>query len=114
MLNNMLARTPGERVDLVRRFELEADCYAGVWIHASAAWANSSRFRAELTAVLSSIGDENVLRTRARRRRMRRGGVHGTSAQRRRWFMRGAESGDWRACDTFSAARALAVTRPEI
>jgi hypothetical protein len=104
LLNHVLARAPANRADLMRRFELEADCYAGVWIHSSAAWANSSRFRAELAEVLNSIGDENVL-GRAPGAAASFAGVHGTSAQRRRWFARGAESGDWRACDTFSAVR---------
>ena len=29
--------------------------------------------------------------------------THGTSAQRMRWFKRGFETGQVRACDTFSA-----------
>jgi hypothetical protein len=104
LLNHVLARAPANRVDLMRRFELEADCYAGVWIHSSSAWANSRRFRAELFEVLNSIGDEAVL-GRAPDASTPFAGVHGTSAQRRHWFTRGAESGDWRACDTFAAAR---------
>ncbi|MBL8481177.1 MAG: neutral zinc metallopeptidase, partial [Rhodocyclaceae bacterium] len=31
--------------------------------------------------------------------------THGTSAQRVRWFKRGMDSGDLRACDTFQAAQ---------
>ena len=33
------ALAPSRRVELMRRFELEADCYAGVWMHASDAWS---------------------------------------------------------------------------
>jgi hypothetical protein len=88
----------------MRRFELEADCYAGVWIHSSDAWANSSRFRAALVEVLDSIGDEAMLRA-APNSPTSFAGVHGTSAQRRHWFTRGVESGDWRVCNAFSAAR---------
>jgi uncharacterized protein len=104
LLNSVLALEPANRVDLMRRFELEADCYAGVWIHSSDAWANSSRFRAELTEVLNNIGDDNVL-GHHRDASASFAGVHGTSAQRRRWFTRGAKSGDWHVCDAFSAAR---------
>jgi predicted metalloprotease len=35
--------------------------------------------------------------------------THGTSAQRRRWFRRGFETGDARQCDTFSTASPRAL-----
>ena len=60
LLNHLLAHAPAQPPRLVRRFELEADCYAGVWIHSSEAWASSDRFRAQLYEVLRSIGDENM------------------------------------------------------
>lgn len=104
LLNQAVARAPASRADLMRRFELEADCFAGVWIHASDAWASSSRFRAELSEVLKGIGDESILGSRPAES-MRGLAVHGTSAQRRRWFTRGVKSGDWRACNTFRVAR---------
>ncbi len=104
LLNSALARAPANRIDLMRRFELEADCYAGVWIHSSDAWANSSRFRADLTRVLNNIGDDNVL-GHHRDASASFAGVHGTSAQRRRWFTRGVKSGNWHVCDAFGAAQ---------
>jgi hypothetical protein len=103
LLNRVLARAPAARADLVRRFELEADCYAGVWIHASPSWAKSSRFRSDLLEVLANIGDESLVRPEPGKRR-RSVGSHGTSEQRRHWFVRGVESGDWRACNVFAAA----------
>ena len=102
MLNYMMARMPEARADLARRFELEADCYAGVWIHASSAWARSARFRTQLIAVLGSIGDESVL-GHVPKADASRLALHGSSAQRRRWFLRGADSGDPDACNTFIA-----------
>ncbi len=102
LLNHVIARAPGARVDLVRRFELEADCYAGVWINASPAWAKSARFRSDLLAVLASIGDDTIAGQDPAVRAAARG-LHGTSEQRTHWFMRGAVSGDWRACNVFSA-----------
>jgi uncharacterized protein len=102
MLNYMMARMPEARADLARRFELEADCFAGVWIHASSAWAHSARFRTQLIAVLGSIGDESVL-AHVPKADAPRLALHGTSAQRRRWFLRGADSGDPDACNTFIA-----------
>jgi predicted metalloprotease len=103
LLNYWLARMPWRRVDLMRRFELEADCYAGVWIHASRAWAKSARFRSDMFEVLAKIGDDSVL-PHEPQGRIPLGGVHGTGKQRTRWFMRGARDGDWRACNTFAAA----------
>jgi predicted metalloprotease len=102
-LNYAIARAPGARVDLVRRFELEADCYAGVWVHASPAWARSARFRSDMLWVLASIGDDTILGRNAAAP-VTPEGVHGTSEQRRRWFVRGVETGDWHACDVFTAA----------
>jgi predicted metalloprotease len=103
LLNRVLARAPAGRMELMRRFELEADCFAGVWIHASHAWANSSRFRSELIAVLDGIGDEDILGHEPDAATPVLS-LHGTSEQRTRWFLRGVESGDWRSCNTFSAA----------
>jgi hypothetical protein len=95
---------PSRRVELVRRFELEADCYAGVWIRGSEAWSSSGDFRSDLTSVLASIGDDSLL-GRVSDESVQALGVHGTSAQRTRWFTRGTQSGNLSACDTFAAAQ---------
>ncbi len=100
LLNNIIARAPDARGYLVRRFELEADCYAGVWIQGSSAWANSARFRSDLIEVLSSMGDDKILAEEGSGDVQ---GLHGTSAERTRWFVRGTNSGgDWRICNLFS------------
>ena len=104
LLHHVIARLPDARTDLVRRFELEADCYAGVWIQASPAWAKSARFRSDLLAVLAGMGDDSVLGLEGAEIAQAQG-LHGTSEQRTRWFVRGTNSrGDWRACNVFSAA----------
>jgi len=103
LLHRIIARMPGARTDLVRRFELEADCYAGVWIQASPAWARSARFRSDLLTVLAGMGDESILGQEGAENAQTQG-LHGTSEQRTRWFVRGTTSGgDWRACNVFSA-----------
>ena len=104
MLSYMMARMPEQRADLARRFELEADCFAGVWMHASKAWSHSARFRAQLIAALGDIGDESVLGSRPKGDTSRLA-LHGSSAQRRRWFLRGADTGDPDACNTYVAAK---------
>jgi predicted metalloprotease len=101
-LNALLARYPGQRIDLMRRFELEADCYAGVWMHASDAWANGPGLRDQVMVALAGIGDDSMLgRTAAAENSTL--AVHGTSKQRIRWFLRGANGGDIEACNTFGA-----------
>jgi predicted metalloprotease len=100
-LSSAIYSSPSDAPDHVRRFELEADCLAGVWIHDSAAWATSSAFRADLLAVLSDVGDDSILAGKPEAV-VRRVGTHGTTEQRTRWFLRGAQSGDPEACDTRS------------
>jgi uncharacterized protein len=99
-LSQAIYTSPENGPDYVRRFELQADCLAGVWIHDSAAWATSPAFRADLLAVLTDIGDDTVL-TGQSSAQVRRVGLHGTGEQRQRWFLRGAQTGDVEACDTF-------------
>ncbi len=94
---------PARGTEFYRRFELEADCLAGVWIQASEAWAKSDRFRSEMRAVLSSIGDYSLSGQRPGSPSVL-AGVHGTSDQRTRWFERGAQSGDLKSCNTFAVA----------
>jgi len=94
---------PTSRTEFYRRFELEADCLAGVWIQASDAWAKSDRFRSEMRSVVGSIGDDSLL-GRAPGATDPALGIHGTSEQRVRWFERGVMSGELKACNTFAAA----------
>lgn len=97
-------RSKAEANALSVRQELQADCFAGLWGHA----ANTDRqlldpgdLEEALTAA-SAIGDDRLQR--------QSGGqvvpdsfTHGSSAQRVTWFRRGFTSGDFQACDTFSA-----------
>ncbi|HNQ03075.1 MAG TPA: neutral zinc metallopeptidase [Thiobacillaceae bacterium] len=87
------------------RLELQADCLAGVWAH------HADRTRQILESgdveealnAASAIGDDRLQR-QAQGRVVPDSFTHGTSQQRVQWFRRGLESGEPRACDTFSAA----------
>lgn len=86
------------------RLELQADCYAGVWAHATERKGILEQGDIdEALGAAEAIGDDRL-------QRMARGTVqpetfsHGTSAQRARWFRRGYETGDPARCDTFEAA----------
>jgi predicted metalloprotease len=103
-LSYLLARFPGSRTDLMRRFELEADCFAGVWMHASQMWAQVDGARADVLTALRGIGDDGIFLGRPGEADSPLA-VHGSSRQRMRWFLRGANGGDLDACDTFTAVR---------
>jgi uncharacterized protein len=96
------ASSQAEANALQVRVELQADCFAGVWANRAQA---KHRFldpgdvdQALQTA--SAIGDDRL-------QKEMQGFVapdtftHGTSAQRRRWFMNGFNHGNVAACDTF-------------
>ena len=86
------------------RVELQADCLAGVWANHS---QQKNKFldpgdvdQALQTA--SAIGDDR-LQKKAQGYVVPDAFTHGTSEQRKRWFMNGFNSGQLSACDTFSA-----------
>jgi predicted metalloprotease len=91
----------GER-GLSVRLELQADCYAGMWAHAT---QKRQLLEAgdidEALQAAAAIGDDRL-------QKQATGTVtpetfsHGSSAQRQRWFRKGFDSGSIDACDTFS------------
>jgi len=88
------------------RMELQADCFAGIW----AAQANQKRRILEPGDVeeglgaAAAVGDDRI-------QMATRGYVspdsftHGSAQQRVRWFRRGLDTGDLKACDAFAAAQ---------
>jgi uncharacterized protein len=88
------------------RTELQADCFAGVWA------TRTDRRRGLLErgdiesgiAAATAVGDD-TLQQRSQGRIVPDAFTHGTSTQRVRWFQRGLERGDIRACDTFHEPR---------
>lgn len=86
------------------RLELQADCFAGVWAQLSQrskGWLEQGDIEEALNAA-AQIGDD-TLQKRARGTVVPESFTHGSSAQRVRWFKRGLEAGELRACDTFSS-----------
>ncbi len=91
------------------RLELQADCYAGVWVaHApSVSGGQVSLDPKDVEDGLraaAAVGDD-TLQQQAGGRVAPDSFTHGSSEQRMRWFRRGVEGGDPAACDTFAAGR---------
>ena len=78
------------------RVELQADCFAGIWANHGQQKLAGARREAK-----TGFGDDRLLRET-------QGYVvpdafsHGTSAQRKRWFLNGFNSGKISDCNTFS------------
>ena len=86
------------------RLELQADCLAGVWAnhaHRSRQVLEAGDVEEGLAAA-SAVGDDQMQK-RAQGYAVPDSFTHGSAAQRVRWFRKGLESGELRACDTFSA-----------
>ncbi len=91
------------------RLELQADCYAGVWV-AHAPEVSGGQVQLDPKDVedglraAASVGDDTLQRE-ATGHVAPDSFTHGTSDQRMRWFRTGVTTGDPDKCDTFGAAR---------
>jgi predicted metalloprotease len=94
---------PYESNQLSVRLELQADFLAGVWAHHAQQklFLNQNDIDDALRCA-EAIGDDR-LQKQAGHRVVPDSFTHGTSAQRKRWFQRGWETGDMSQSDTFSA-----------
>jgi uncharacterized protein len=93
-----------ERNRLQVRVELQADCYAGVWANRAQAkhhFLDPGDVDAALQTA-SAIGDDR-LQKQAQGYVVPDAFTHGTSEQRKRWFMAGFDQGKPQACDTMNA-----------
>jgi len=84
------------------RFELQADCLAGVWMHS--AFRRGAVSNADIADALNAaavVGSDFQQRNAGAQIRPEEW-THGSSAQRQHWLVVGFEQGRPAACDTFS------------
>lgn len=95
-----------EANNLSVRLELQADCLSGIWAHRahkSHQILEPGDIEEALNAA-SAIGDDRIQR-RTQGYVVPDAFTHGSSEQRGRWFRRGLDQGDLRACNTFATDR---------
>lgn len=88
--------------ELSVRLELQADFYAGVWAHYADKWKDvveEGDIEEALNAA-NAIGDDR-LQKQAQGYTVPESFTHGTSAQRKKWFLKGYQTGDISQGDTF-------------
>ncbi|NNG18319.1 hypothetical protein HJ590_01785 [Naumannella sp. ID2617S] len=89
------------------RLELQADCFAGVWLKNSTADPNSPIAQitnddlARAVDAAIAVGDDRI-QQRTQGRVDRESWTHGSSAQRKKWLSTGYNSGNPNTCDTFA------------
>ncbi|KIA93684.1 neutral zinc metallopeptidase [Flavobacterium sp. KMS] len=83
--------------------ELQADFYAGVWAHYNQANLDPDDIDEALSAA-NAVGDD-AIQSKMQGRVVPDSFTHGTSEQRKFWFMKGFKSGDISQGDTFAEIR---------
>jgi predicted metalloprotease len=85
------------------RFELQADCFAGVWLHS--VYRRGELTDADIREALDAaavVGDD-FLKNAAGQTRPPEEWTHGSSAQRQQWLKTGFQDGRPDSCDTFNS-----------
>ena len=94
------------------RLELQADCYAGIWVNHASSTADpetgqpflnrpSSEEISGALGAAEAVGDDHI-QERAKGHVDSDTWTHGSSEQRVRWFTTGMETGSVQACNTFA------------
>ena len=94
------------------RVELQADCYAGLWVRYATTQEDpntglpfleplTERDLQDALSAASAVGDDRIQKA-ATGRVSPEAWTHGSSAQRQKWFYQGYSTGDINQCDTFA------------
>ena len=95
-------RNPSKANQYSVALELQADCYAGVWVGDAnrRGLLESPNEIAEAIAAAEGVGDDRIQQQTQGRIDPEKW-THGSAAQRRTWFLQGYNSVDPTTCDTF-------------
>jgi uncharacterized protein len=102
--------TTGPTSDSVR-IELQADCFAGVWVHAASTVPDengevliSGITQADIASAINAaqaVGDDRI-QQESQGRVNQEQWTHGSAAERVHWFTQGYRTGQIAACNTFA------------
>jgi predicted metalloprotease len=92
----------GNANELSVALELQADCYAGAWVHDAfqRGLIESAEVTNEAINAAEAVGDDRI-QQRTQGRIDPESWTHGSADQRASWFRRGFETGDPTRCTTF-------------
>ena len=97
-----LAQSSGDGNPLSVDLELQADCLAGVWAHATQQRSNITQDDiAQALQSAAAVGDDHIQKMSGRAVSPENW-THGSSAEREKWFTTGLESGKASSCATFN------------
>jgi len=91
---------PGRANEYSVALELQADCFAGVWVGARDVLENEAELQ-EAIAAAEAVGDDRI-QQKTQGRIDPESWTHGSAEQRRTWFLKGYNTQDPRQCDTFA------------
>ena len=106
--SQQVSRLQQTRPELANRasvlLELQADCFAGMWVHhANQQGVLDEGDVEEGIRAAAAVGDDRIQRMQGQAVSPE-SFTHGSSEERMAWFRRGYQSGDPTQCDTFSRA----------
>lgn len=97
-LQSRVSKTEANQLSVA--LELQADFYAGLWAHYVQGYLTENDIEVAISAA-QAVGDD-AIQKRVRGQVQPESFTHGTSAQRKEWFLRGFRSGEFSQHDTFS------------
>ena len=94
---------PGRANQYSVAMELQADCFAGMWVGdvAKRGKLDTADEIKEALDAAAGVGDDRI-QEKTQGRIDKEAWTHGSAEQRQTWFTRGYNSGDAKQCDTFS------------